>query len=69
MAEEMTPHVVRMRAIQMRAPTRSMMRLLGTSKMKYPTKKIPAPNPNTAGSNFNASFNCSAAKPTLMRSR
>src|SRR6266403_1502571 len=30
----MIPQVTRMRAIQMRAPARSMMRLLGTSKMK-----------------------------------
>jgi hypothetical protein len=45
MAEEMTPQVIMMRAIQTRAPTLSMIRLLGTSKTKYPIKKIPAPSP------------------------
>src|SRR5215510_7647854 len=58
-----------MRAIQIRAPTRSIIRLLGISNRKYPMKKTPAPNPKTAGSNFSASFKRNAAKPTLMRSR
>ena len=58
-----------MRAIQTRAPTRSMIRLLGTSKMKYPIKKIPAPNPYTAPENPRSSFICNAANPTFTRSR
>ena len=39
------PHVSRIRAIHFRAPNRSMPALLGISKMAYPMKKIPAPNP------------------------
>ena len=39
------PHVTRIRAIHLRAPNRSMPALLGISKMAYPMKKIPAPNP------------------------
>ena len=34
MAPEMMPQVIMMRAIQRRAPTRSRIRLLGTSKAK-----------------------------------
>ncbi len=34
MAPAKMPHVIMMRAIQIRAPTFSMMTLLGTSKMK-----------------------------------
>ena len=39
------PQVSRIRAIHLRAPNRSMPALLGISKMAYPMKKIPAPNP------------------------
>ena len=43
----MKPHVIMMRASQRRAPTRSRMRLLGTSNRNAPRKKMPAPNPYT----------------------
>src|SRR5688500_16927937 len=39
----MMPQTIMMRAIQIRAPTRSRIRLLGISKMKYPRKKSAAP--------------------------
>jgi hypothetical protein len=45
MAEEMTPQVIMIRAIQTRAPILSIIKLLGISKTKYPIKKIPAPMP------------------------
>ena len=40
-----SPQVIMIRAIQRRAPTLCRSRLLGTSKRKYPTKKMPAPRP------------------------
>jgi hypothetical protein len=50
-AADMMPHVNMMRAIQTRAPNLLSARLLGTSKKKYPMKKIPAAPPNTAALN------------------
>ena len=41
----MIPQVIMMRAIQRRAPNLCSARFDGTSSRKYPTKKIPAPNP------------------------
>ncbi len=43
--------------------------MLGTSKMKYSIKKIPASNPYTASENPRSSFICNAANPTFTRSR
>ena len=45
MQVEMMPQVIMMRAIQSRGPTFSMMRLLGTSKRRYPMKKMLVPRP------------------------
>src|SRR6266478_1419054 len=39
------PQVIRIRAIQIRAPILCSIRLLGISNRKYPKKKIPATNP------------------------
>src|SRR6516165_6578989 len=44
-APDVMPHVNMMRAIQTRAPNLLSARLLGTSKTKYPMKKIPAGPP------------------------
>ena len=43
LAEATSPQLTMMRAIHRRAPTRARIRLLGTSKSTYPTKKMPAP--------------------------
>ena len=45
MAAEIKPQEIVMRASHRRAPTRSRIRLLGTSNRKYPTKNSPAPRP------------------------
>src|SRR5437764_11082941 len=45
MADATTPQESMIRAIHLRAPTFSRMRLLGTSKMRYPQKNIPTPKP------------------------
>jgi hypothetical protein len=45
MQPETRPHVSMMRAIQIRAPMRWSMTLLGTSNSAYPMKKMPAPQP------------------------
>ena len=58
-----------MRPIQTRAPTRYMIRLLGTSKRKYPMKKMPAPRPYTVSLNLRSLSICSFANPTFTRSR
>ena len=63
------PQTIAMRAIHSRAPTRASARLLGTSNRKYPRKKMPAPKPYTRLDKPSAEFICSAAKPTLTRSR
>jgi hypothetical protein len=47
MAAEIRPQVIMMRAIHRRAPKRASSRLLGTSQIAYPTKKMPAPMPYT----------------------
>ena len=44
-APETMPQLIMMRPIQRRAPIFSRIRLLGTSRMKYPQKKAPAPSP------------------------
>jgi hypothetical protein len=63
------PHVTMMRAIHRRAPTRSRMRLLGTSNRKYPMKKMPAPKPYTASEYARSAAICNLAKPMFTRSR
>ena len=63
------PHVIIIRAIQIRAPTFIMMRLLGISAMKYPKKNRPAPMPKAVGVRPMSLFMVSAAKPTFTRSR
>jgi hypothetical protein len=67
-AAEKIPQVNMMRAIQRRAPTRSRITLLGTSKMKYPRKKMPAPKPKMKALNPRSLFIVSAATATLVRS-
>ena len=69
MAADNSPQVTMIRAIQSRAPNLSSARLLGISKKKYPKKKIPAPHPNIVAVKPRSLFICSAAKPTLTRSR
>jgi hypothetical protein len=44
-APETKPQPTITRAIQRLAPTRSRIKLLGTSKRKYPKKNAPAPSP------------------------
>ena len=44
-AAETSPQVNMIRDIQIRAPTLFSARLLGTSSIKYPMKKMPAPKP------------------------
>jgi hypothetical protein len=56
-----TPQVTMMRAIQTRAPTLWRIRLLGTSKRKYPMKKMPAPRPNALAERPMSAFMVSAA--------
>ena len=68
-AADNRPQVTMIRAIHSRAPNRSSAKLLGTSKKKYPKKKIPAPQPNIVAVKPRSLFICSAAKPTLTRSR
>ena len=63
------PQLMRIRAIQIRAPTRWRIRLLGNSKSRYPIKKIPDRNPNTSLERPSALFISSAAKPKFTRSR
>jgi hypothetical protein len=69
MHADMTPQEIMILAIHMRAPNFFSSTLLGTSKKKYPIKKIPAPVANAA-SLIERSFSiCSFANPTLTRSR
>src|SRR5579872_2409142 len=68
MARTTTPQLIMMRASQRRAPTRTSRRLLGISNTQYPTKKIPAANPYTAGVKPKSSFICRAAKLMFVRS-
>ena len=63
------PQVIRMRAIQMRAPNLCSSKLLGISNRKYPKKKIPATNPNCWLVMASSLFIVSAANPMLIRSR
>jgi hypothetical protein len=63
------PQVIRMRAIQIRAPILCNAKLLGISKREYPKKKTPARNPNCWLVTANSLFMVSAANPMLMRSR
>src|SRR5262249_52782972 len=65
----MSPQLIIIRAIHTRAPMRERIRLLGTSKKKYPMKKMPAPSPYTLSLNPSADFIWSCAKPMLIRSR
>ena len=65
----MRPQVIMIRAIHTRAPIRARMRLLGTSKRKYPRKKMPAPRPYTVSLKPSADFIWSCANPILIRSR
>ena len=69
MAVAKKPHVSRIRAIHLRAPNRNMPALLGISKMAYPMKNIPAPNPKAVALRPRSSLIVSFAKPTLFRSR
>ena len=57
------------RLIQMRAPIRWRIMLLGISKIRYPMKKIPDRNPNTSAERPRELFISSAAYPKLTRSR
>jgi len=68
MAAEIRPQVIMIRAIQTRAPTFSIARLLGTSNKKYATKKMPPPRPNTVEDSPTSLFICSAANPAFTRS-
>jgi len=68
-AQAISPQLTMIRAIQVRAPTRARMRLLGISQSTYPRKKMPAPKPYIAGLNPSSRFICSAAKPMFTRSR
>ncbi len=63
------PQLTRIRAIQMRAPTFWRIRLLGSSKRRYPIKKIPERKPKTSLESPSALFISSAAKPKFTRSR
>jgi len=63
------PHVNMMRAIQTRAPNLLSARLLGTSKKKYPMKKIPAAPPNAAALSARSLLIAALAKPMFTRSR
>jgi hypothetical protein len=65
MHAEMMPQVIMMRAIHIRAPNFFSSRLLGTSKRKYPTKKIPAPVAKAASLSDKSLSICSLAKPTF----
>ena len=69
MPPESTPQVNMIRAIHLRAPTRSRNRFDGTSKRKYARKKMPAPKPNADADRPRSLFIVSAAKLTLTRSR
>ena len=69
MAVAKKPHVIRIRAIHLRAPNFNMPALLGISKMAYPMKNIPAPNPKAVALRPRSSLIVSFAKPTLFLSR
>src|SRR6185295_1911564 len=69
MPPEIRPQVNMMRAIHLRAPTRSRNRFDGTSKRKYARKKMPAPKPKAESDSPRSLFMVSAAKLTFTRSR
>src|ERR1700742_4998761 len=69
MAVAKKPHVIRIRAIHLRAPNFNMPALLGISKMAYPMKNIPAPKPKAVALRPRSSLIVSFANPTLFRSR
>src|SRR5207248_747064 len=66
---DMTPQVIMILAIHMRAPNFFKSTLLGTSKKKYPIKKMPAPFAKAASLRDRSLSICSFAKPTFTRSR
>ena len=68
-APENRPQLNMIRAIHLRAPTRSRNRFDGTSKRKYARKKMPAPKPKVEADRPISLFIVRAAKPTLTRSR
>ena len=63
------PQSMVMRAKVLRAPILSRNRLLGTSKRKYPTKKIPIPRPQALSSMGRSRVIWRRATPTLILSR
>src|SRR6478672_8178027 len=69
MPPEHKPQVNMIRAIHLRAPTRSRNRFDGTSKRKYARKKMPAPKPKAESDSPRSLFMVSAAKLTFTRSR
>jgi hypothetical protein len=69
MPAEITPQEIMILAIHTRAPNFFKSTLLGTSKKKYPIKKIPAPVAKAASLKPRSFSICSFAKPTLTRSR
>ncbi len=68
-APDTTPQLNMIRAIHLRAPTRSRNRFDGTSKKKYARKKTPAPNPKAEADSPRSLVMVTAPKPTLTRSR
>ena len=66
---EAMPQVIMMRASHHFALNRSAINAPGISQRKYPTKKIPAPNPKTSFENCRSAFIVRAAYPRLTRSR
>src|SRR5882672_6267771 len=69
MPPEITPQLNMIRAIHLRAPTRSRNRFDGTSNRKYARKKMPDPKPNAEAERPRSLFMVRAAKLTLTRSR
>ena len=67
--DEIIPHDIMILAIHIRAPYFFRSTLLGTSKKKYPIKKIPAPVAKAASLNERSLSICSFAKPTFTLSR
>src|SRR4051812_43878177 len=61
--EARMPHVIIILLIHFLGPTFAIIALPGTSKRKYPRKKIPAPNPKIAFEKPKSLFICRAAYP------
>jgi hypothetical protein len=69
MHADITPQEIMILAIHVRAPNFFSNTLLGTSKKKYPIKKIPAPVAKAASLKDKSLSICSFAKPTFTLSR